>query len=368
MILTSTEELRLCLPAHAIDSIDPLVGFIDNSEHDFLEEKLGTPLYDALCDYYDKHHIEDSTVDDQNTGYYNRLLLMCQRVVAFDAIGRGIGVHAISVNNAVINVATADEYGKVDDKSIDRFVATCTKESHASLNRLLQTLERWTKEVSESTSSDDDETKDEQQAIVELWKKSRYFYLAAGMLIPSATVLQEFLNFYENREKFIQMLPDIRYLQEEIIAPAIGEDLCEWLATQPRSGSQPDHGGAGNPTEGRTTNPTEAAVVEKTIVKLRKTLSAMLEERTQVLKTDKTRRLQAHDESVRLLQSAIDYIAAHQSAFPADVMKTSPIYTPSRPASSMDGDATAACPPHKDGSGFDSNRRGSALLLTPFLH
>ena len=359
MILTSTEELRLCLPAHAIDSIDPLVGFIDNSEHDFLEEKLGTPLYDALCKYYDNHHQEDSTVEDQNTGYFNRLLLMCQRIVAFDAIGRGIGVHAISVNNAGINIATADDYGKVDDKAIDRFVSTCTKEAHASLNRLLQSLERWTKELDSSSSSDDDSAEtvetvieDEKQKIVTLWRQSRYFYLAAGMLLPSAMVLQDYLNIYDSREKFIQMLPDIRYLQEEVIAPAIGEELLEWLV---------------KPTEDSVQNRTEG-VAGKTIVKLRKTLAAMLEERTQVLKTDKTRRQQAHDEAVRLLQSAIDYIAKHQSDFPEDIIQLSPIYTPSPPASSVDGDATAVCPPPKDGSGFENNKPGSALFLTPFLH
>ena len=49
MIITTIQELRLASPAHALDSIDGLVGFIDNSEHDFLEEKLGTPLYDSLC-------------------------------------------------------------------------------------------------------------------------------------------------------------------------------------------------------------------------------------------------------------------------------------------------------------------------------
>ena len=44
MIITTIQELRLASPAHALDSIDGLVGFIDNSEHDFLEDKLGTHL------------------------------------------------------------------------------------------------------------------------------------------------------------------------------------------------------------------------------------------------------------------------------------------------------------------------------------
>ena len=34
MIITTIEELRLCLPSHAIDHIDAFVGYIDNSEHE----------------------------------------------------------------------------------------------------------------------------------------------------------------------------------------------------------------------------------------------------------------------------------------------------------------------------------------------
>ena len=45
--------------------------------------------------------------------------------------------------------------------------------------------------------------------IVKFWRSSRFFYLAAQLLIPSATVLQEYLNIYDSREKFIQMLPYI---------------------------------------------------------------------------------------------------------------------------------------------------------------
>lgn len=345
MIITTIEELRTAAPSHALDSIDGLASFIDNSEHDFLQEKLGQPLYQALCEQYAAHGQGYSHVEEPSTGYFNRLLLMCQRVVAFDALGRAAGSQAISLNDMGINVATADEYAAATDKSIDRFVATCVKESHASLNRLLQTLEQWTQE----TKADSDDQDEEQKEIVNLWRKSRYFYLAAGMIVPSATVLQDYWNFYENREKFIMMLPDLRYLQEEVVAPAIGEDLCDWLVKQV------------------TTNTDLTDVTKRTIDKLRKTIAAMLEERTQVIKTEKTRRLQAHDESVRLLQSAIDYISAHQSDYPQDVMKSSPLYV--KPIQPNPSDEQPAPPdPSKDDGNCKHDKRRQAFLLTPFLH
>ena len=108
MIITTTQELRLASPAHALDSIDGLVGFIDNSEHDFLEDKLGTSLYQELCKWYDDNPVTRSSIADYQTGYWNRLLLIAQRVVAFDALGRAIGMQAISVNNAGINQMIAE--------------------------------------------------------------------------------------------------------------------------------------------------------------------------------------------------------------------------------------------------------------------
>ena len=156
MIITNISELRLASPAHALDSIDGLVGFIDNSEHDFLEDKLGTPLYNALCQWYDENPIERSSVSDYQTGYWNRLLLLAQRCVAFDALGRDIGMQAISVNNAGINMSIADDYPAPDKngKTIDLYRDTCTKEAHAALNQLLRQLEQWCKRPTPDPSLD----------------------------------------------------------------------------------------------------------------------------------------------------------------------------------------------------------------------
>ena len=148
MIITNIQELRLASPAHALDSMDGLLGFIDNSEHDFLEDKLGTPLYNALCQWYDENPMTRSTVSDYQTGYWNRLLLIAQRVVAFDALGRAIGMQAISVNNSGINQMIADDYPAPDKngKTIDLYIQTCNKEAHAALNQMLRLLEQWCKE------------------------------------------------------------------------------------------------------------------------------------------------------------------------------------------------------------------------------
>ena len=339
MIITTIQELRLASPAHALDSIDGLVGFIDNSEHDFLEDKLGTPLYDALCQWYGQNRTVRSSVSDYQTGYWNRLLLLAQRCVAFDALGRAIGMQAISVNNAGINMSIADDYPKADDKAMQTYRDTCTKEAHAALNQLLRQLEQWCKipaadddtsaispepsDIDDSGSTADDtsaispqtsDIEDERSVIVDLWKESRYYYLAAALLIPSCEVLQSYLNIYDSREKFIQLLPDLRFIQEEIIANSIGEDLLKIVIDFARDGKLPEATAQTSDVSHQTSDisPQTSALTEPTLTRLvhrlRKVMVALLVGRTSVLKYDKEKKIQAHDDGVRMLANVTEYL------------------------------------------------------------
>ena len=399
MLFTSASELRFYFPTHAIDTLDPFMGVIDNSEHDFLQEKLGTPLYDRLCQWYEENGAVGSgsaaAIDTKELPYYNRLLLLAQRSVAYDAFARAIELGIVSPNNGGINVPTSDDYGKVDLAAIEKFRQRCVIEAHVAINRLLQTLEDWCKE-SEELKEKSDASSDNPplstlhsplNEIVTLWHQSRYFYLAAGMLIPSARVLQEYFNIYDSREKFIQMLPDLRFLQEEILAPAIGEDLCAYLVEFATTGKIPN---AEETAESADTAETDTAEVDTaetdtaetdtaeanyslltinySLKKSRKYLAAALENRTLVLKTDKLRRQQAHDEAVRLLASLQQYIAAHQDAFPETVIKTSPLYTPPPAADTPSSDCPACCGISAAQKEYRNNRHDSALFVTPFLN
>ena len=344
MLITNIEELRLYFPTHAIDSIDPFIAVIDNAEHDFLGEKLGTPLYSALCQWYEDNADTYERTIGKDTTEYNQLLLLCQRCIAYNVMARAIGLNIISINNAGINISTADDYGKADLAAVETFKTTCIKESHAAINRLLQTLEDWTEQSAQEHDESDSDA-DEKKEISDLWRSSRYFYLAASLLIPSARVLQDYLNFYESREKYILMIPDLHYIQEEIIAPAIGEDLCNYLVNLSIEGK-------GTPVE------------RKTIVRLRKAMSAMLEERSTVIKLEKARAAHVHDESVRLLQAAINYIKLHVKDFSAEAVKDSPLYVAPKSEApketTVPGDSVA-------GQTYKNNQENSAIFLTPIL-
>jgi hypothetical protein len=331
MLITTTEEFRLCFPSHAIDHIDAFVGYIDNSEHEFLLQPLGQPLYDKLCDWYDTNKPILSTVVDKNTGYYNRLAIIAQRCVAFDAMSRAIDQQAISINGSGINFTSAEDYKTADRDSINAAKQSYVKEAHSALNRLLYTLEQWTAEC----PAEEDVTADTQDLyeICKFWRSSRYFYLAAQLLIPSATVLQEYLNIYDSREKFIQMLPDLHFIQEEQIAPSIGEDFCEFLVCMQLSGgTKRDATAAVSSTPKvladerlRVGEPQGSgisdipATTRRLLHKLRKIEATLLEGRTKVIKVDKDRRIAAHDEGIRLLGQWREYCQQHQEAILKDI-------------------------------------------------
>lgn len=352
MIITDIEELRLYFPAHAIDHIGPYAGFIDNSEHDFLLEPLGEQLYERMCEYYDTHKHELSTVDDQNATYFNRLILMAQRCVAFDFMGAAIDVQAISINNAGLNYSSADDYKPADRDARRDATAACSKEAHKSLNRLLYTLEAWTKRA------DDDP---ELSEIVELWQSSRYYYLAAQMLLPSAKTMQEYINIYDSREKFIQLLPDLRYVQEEQLAPAIGEEFLEYLVDYALR---------------RDISPAASSsrIFDGIVHKLRKIACTFLEARTQVLKIDKERKIRARDEAVLLLGRLCERIRTSQEAIlialgdDADLFRLSPLYeehTGTGTSVSANGDTGCLSPACSCGSDSDSlNSDDLALHVT----
>lgn len=379
MIIKSIEELRLSAPSHAIDSFDNIAGIIDNVEHDVLEEKLGTPLYTRLCQWYAQSDATRSTIDapaaapalssavspavgsvDGGTtavSYYNRLWLACIRIVTQSALGRYAPQQAVSLNNAGVNQFTATDYPAASQQSIEAYQKSCFQESAAACNRLLRLLEEWTKQAAlaadtdaqplsapvgegsgvGSDTSDSDpssvsgdaiadngsvsggttaaESDAELQEIVTLWRTgSRYYYLSTQLLIPTATCLQTYINFAENRERFIQMLPDLLFIQEEIIANSIGEDFLAYLVECSVNGGS-------------------AAVIDAIIHRLRKVMAAILVSRTSVLKFDKAQKVQGHDDGVRMLDVACTYIRNHQSDLLAtlgeerqEVFETSPLY------------------------------------------
>lgn len=378
MILSTNKELRLILPSNAVDDIANLQGVLDNSEKDFLQDKLGKPLYTRLCEYYTTLG-GDGFYQQKIDGSYAKkpwsvLLNLAQRMVVNDAMARYAYQQILSVNGAGVNIASSTDYDPATEKLLDKGVAGYRMEAMVSLNNLLKLLENWavsintpaeaaaaTKDGSASTEVPKNEStevpkgentevpngestevqKDEKteahtaiEEIVLLWQESKYYYLHHDLLFPTCSVLEQYLSVHDNRDKFIRLLPDLRYVQDEYIADVFGDELIDRLQ--------------------------HADDRDKLLRKVRRLMTAYLVERTTVIAFDKATRMLAHNESISLRDSVYRILNAEKQAQEAADSNASSSSTSTTTAASSSSAADEA-------GGYENNQEGGKIFVTPLM-
>lgn len=339
MIISTIKELRLHIPSNAIDEISSLQGILDNSEKDFLRDKLGDSLYNRLCEYYQTVSPDDFYMAVSNGEHaqqpWMQLLLMAQRMVTYDAMSRFAYTQALSINGTGINVASSDDYGTASQDLLDKGVQGYKREAMVSLNQMLVMLEGWARKMATPAAiaeADSTESKDEQHKAIEeislLWQESQYYYAHHDLLIATCADLQQYLDIYENREKFIRLLPDLHFIQDEYISEAIGEDTVQRLL--------------------HTDNPNDKPLLRK----VRHLMVAHLEERTTILTIDKARRAAAHNEAIALRSSVLRLMEMRKAADAANT-------TPDNPSTNTT-DSTS--------KGYENNQPDSKIFVSPLLY
>ena len=354
MILSTTKELRLHIPSNAIDEISSLQGILDNSEKDFLRDKLGDSLYNRLCEYYQTISPDDFYMAVSNGEHskqpWMQLLLMAQRMVTYDAMSRFAYTQALSINGAGINMASSDDYGTASKDLLDKSVQGYKREAMVSLNQMLVMLEGWARKMETPAPIADADTteplptepnaepsptepEDEQHKAIEeisvLWQESQYYYLHHDLLIATCADLQQYLDIYESREKFIRLLPDLHFIQDEYISEAIGEDTVQRLL--------------------HTEDPNDKPLLRK----VRRLMVAHLEERTTILTIDKARRAAAHNEAISLRASVLRLMEMRKAVDAAN-------NTPTDKPSTNTTDST--------GKGYENNQPDSKIFVSPLLY
>lgn len=352
MLLSTNQELRLHVPSNAFDDVSLLQGILDNSEKDFLRDKLGTSLYNRLCEYYKLNiDAEDFYLAVTNGTYaqhpWQELLLNAQRMVANDTLSRYAYQQLISANGAGVNMAASQDYAVASDKMLDKGVQGFKKEAMVSLNNLLLLLEGWAKITQpmpidepetdttteqtptepQPTAPTEEDRMEEMAEIVNLWQQSEYYYLHHDLLLPTCAVLQQYIDIYNNRDKFIRLIPDLRFIQEEYIEDVFGADfIAEML---------------------------QAADTDRLLKKSRRLMVAYLIERTSVLTFDKLTRQQAHDDAVSIRDSILKTLADREAA--EQPKPTTPTETPNTT-------------PTDSGKGFENNQPGTRIFVSPMLY
>lgn len=353
MILSTNKELRLILPSNAVDDIANLQGVLDNSEKDFLQDKLGKPLYTRLCEYYTTLG-GDGFYQQKIDGSYAKkpwsvLLNLAQRMVVNDAMARYAYQQILSVNGAGVNIASSNDYDPATEKLLDKGVAGYRMEAMVSLNNLLKLLENWAvsintpaeaadqKDGSASTEVSNGESTEAHTAIEEivlLWQESKYYYLHHDLLFPTCSVLEQYLSVHDNRDKFIRLLPDLRYVQDEYIADVFGDELIDRLQ--------------------------HADDRDKLLRKVRRLMTAYLVERTTVIAFDKATRMLAHNESISLRDSVYRILNAEKQAQEAADSNASSSTSTTTAASSSSAAGEAG--------GYENNQEGGKIFVTPLMY
>lgn len=367
MLIRTLQELRLYNTSHALDDIEPLMGIIDNVEKDILVDKLGKPLYTALCSHYKnvdtdlfvKAVQEDSLDDDMDV-----LLRLSQAVVANEVINHAIALHLVSLNNSGLNMGSAEDYAVASKDAVETSRKELYQLTHIAINALLEWLEEKAQAIPATPNPDpssvdgDGSADDEQEGdggngeesgtvhgsetdIAALWRESSFYWQTTTLLIPSAVVLREFWDTFDNREKFVRMLPDIRYAQD-IIGDEIGEQWLEYLVETAFKGTDDAH-------------------LKHIINRLRRSCVALLESRTDVIKNDKERKSRAYDEGLKYLRRACDYMVNHQKDLPQEALvkfATSPLYV--APPDPEEEQPQCHCD-----KGWKNNRKGNVMFVMP---
>lgn len=346
MLITTNQEFRFHNPSNAVDELNLLQGILDNSEKDLLRDKLGAPLYNRLCQYYNTITPEDFFLSVTSGTYtedpFAELLNYAQRIIANDAMAHYLKIMAISANSTGVNVVGSGDFAPASDKKIEDGEQGCHRVAFIALNNMFVTLEGWAKELDNlSLMSDLSAPQDEKndiktdnridgiKEIVSLWQHSKYYYLHSGLLIPTCQVLYRYLDNYDNRDKYIRMLPDFRFIQEEYIEPILGRDLLKKLL--------------------------HADDDDVLLDKVRKLMVAYLKERTIVISFDKFIRQQGHNDAIALKASVLAIIADRKKAEAEATTNEDNTPTPSTDNNSQD-------------EGYKNNQPGSRMFVSPLLY
>ena len=359
MLIRTLQELRLYNTSHALDDIEPLMGIIDNVEKDILVDKLGKPLYTALCSHYknvDTDQFVKAVQEDSLDNDMDVLLRLSQAVVANEVINHAIALHLVSLNNSGLNMGSAEDYAVASKDAVETSRKELYQLTHIAINALLEWLEEKAQAIPAppATPNPDPSPVDGEGGeggegapdIAELWKQSPFYWQTTTLLIPSAVVLREFWDTFDNREKFVRekfvrMLPDIRYAQD-IIGDEIGEQWLEYLVETAFKGTDDAH-------------------LKHIINRLRRSCVALLESRTDVIKNDKERKSRAYDEGLKYLRRACDYMVNHQNDLPQDALvkfATSPLYV--APPDPEEEQPQCHCD-----KGWKNNRKGNVMFVMP---
>ena len=219
MLLVEIKEIKSYLPTSKWRDADALLSYVEEEEQNVLVPILGESLFDELVEVYQDRvgrsgGITPDLMPSNEVDSYIRLIRLCQKVELYMALANNVGLLAVSFNQGGgFNVTTSDNYDNADKDALNRLEKDAFRKAHRNIEALLAELER--------------DAKSEKPLFAEKWRESRYFYFDGRLLVSRAAVLQMYLDIGNSRERYIELVPDLRYAQTTYLLPALGRELMQ---------------------------------------------------------------------------------------------------------------------------------------------
>lgn len=337
MLFTNEEEIRAYLPTSVWSGADSLLSLMEETEETQLVPILGEKLHKSVCESYAKAMEEQGgvvpkVVAQEDVTPEIRLIRCCQLPLVYLTLANSTGILGVNLNEGGgLNQSYTEMFDKADKDAVSRFERDAWFKGHRGIDRLLLFLES--------------DARSQSPRFAGMWKESRYFYLQGNLLFTTASCMNRYLDIGDSREKFISMVPDIRYCQDAYLAAEMGEELIFALVEWCTRRITPEGEGLEETDRARLPE-----IWDKAVDRLRVALALYIESR----RPEKQRRYSENEASLALMR-ARKFIAGAQQFF-MPYIASSPLHVP--PPAEADKDKRDGC-----GGGYDFDDPDNALFV-----
>ena len=365
MFITTQSEIVSLMPTARWDRPSQLFGYLEEEERVALEPLLGTPLYQHLCNEYErlrKEHVDITSqtirptakaktdpklayadvterLEQLQAGVFEveytgaeegnrevppadmdtiRLIRICQQIEFYKMLAHKSGLLTVSFNEGGgMNMVSADGYDPADDKRMEHVVKDAYMSAGRATDSLLLFLEADAKDKKRFT---------------ELWQQADAYYLHKDLLFQTARVLNEYLDIKGERMAYIALVRDIRFCQNTYIRPRIGSGLLKAVIAfanrGPATASDTSQASSSDSSDEQlSTINSQLSIYSELLSLLRTALAFFVESRRTDLAPakDKLARRDSISDAHQALAEACDFIAENLDAL-GDAAVGSPIY------------------------------------------
>lgn len=242
MILSTSEELNALLPANVSTSPERLLTLMEQTERTHIVPLLGKPLYEAVCQEYEKLHHGEAEDEEGNLMDANnlvstesdhfgfkytpmqQLIRLLQVPLVYMTLADNTGILSVSLNDGGMNMVSSEDYGSAKKDDREAFSRDCFRNAHKGMEQVLLYLE-------EDAHADE-------PVFLKLWSQSPTFYMQYGLLVPTATKFNQFVPIDDSRETYLSLVQRIRFVQDHKIRPELGDMLTDAIIQYAAFGPQ----------------------------------------------------------------------------------------------------------------------------------